>query len=154
MTFRRKKGKIVANFRPEEIIAIRTILTEVTDLIDDGDRSDPVIGRLFPDIYRDDPVESAELRQYTEDDLKKTKIESVGIVLDTLAEHTTLTYEQADAWLRALNDARLALGIRLGIHDDFDLETEYHKAAGSRATYISLYSYLSYLQDTLIEPLS
>lgn len=153
MTFRRKRDKIVANFRPEEIDAVRAILGEVTELLTESPRADPAISRLFPDIYRDDPGEAAELRQYTENDLKKAKLEAAGIVLDTLAEKTTLTPDQADAWLRALNDARLALGIRLGVHDDFELESEYQEATGSRAVQISMYSYLTYLQDSLIESL-
>ncbi len=31
-----------------------------------------------------------------------------------------LTADQAEAWLRSLNDVRLALGTRLGVTDDFD----------------------------------
>ncbi|GIG57030.1 hypothetical protein Lfu02_14020 [Longispora fulva] len=154
MTFYRKGDEIVATFRPEEIDVLRMVVTQVSELVTEGLRADPVFERLFPDIYQDNPVAAAELRRYTEDDLKQAKVDAAAVVLDTLDEHTTLTVEQADAWLRAVNDVRLALGTRLEIGDDFDIEEEYEDADDERGLQISVYGYLSYLQESLIDSLT
>jgi hypothetical protein len=69
-----------------------------------------------------------------------------------------LDTESAEAWLRALNDVRLALGIRLGIHDETSLESELDDAVmrdptSSRVFQLSVYAYLGYLQESLLDAL-
>jgi len=58
-------------------------------------------------------------------------------------------------WLRALTDVRLALGLRLGITDDTDLEEELdaavlHDPTSPRVGQLSVYAYLTYLQESLV----
>ena len=117
---------------------LRKVAAEVVGLLTDGfDHDDPVVGRLFPDIYPDDPTNSAEFRRYTEGDLKTGKIDQAGAILAGAAHRTTggevrLDDEAAEAWLRALNDARLAMGVRLDIKDDTDLGDELDDAVLQR----------------------
>jgi hypothetical protein len=61
--------------------------------------------------------------------------------------------------LRALTDVRLALGTRLGIEDDTDIEAELDAAVGknptsSRVGQLSVYAYLSFLQESLVGALA
>ncbi len=70
-----------------------------------------------------------------------------------------LDAEAAEAWLRAINDARLAMGIRLDISDDTDLGEELDDAvlrdpASSRVFQLSVYAYLGYLQESLLNALT
>ena len=113
--FRRDGSHCSARFSPEEVKVLRQVATEVVALLTDGfDRDDPVVERLFPDVYRDDPAGAADLRKYTEGDLKTAKIDQAGAMLAVLPSSggtdVTLDEESAEAWLRALNDVRLALG--------------------------------------------
>ena len=59
------------------------------------------------------------MREYTEGDLKTAKIDQAGAILAALpasgGSEVRLDEEAAEAWLRALNDVRLALGTRLGV---------------------------------------
>src|SRR5215470_6422872 len=76
---------------------------------------DPVLARLLPDGYRDDPDAAGEFRRYTESSLRSAKQQAAQEMLDTLPEaggKIQLTHDQAHAWLKALNDVRLALGVR------------------------------------------
>ena len=77
---------------------------------------DPVLARLLPDGYRDDPEAAGEFRKYTEAALRSAKHQAALEMLDTLPEAggRPADPDQALAWLKALNDVRLALGIRLG----------------------------------------
>ncbi|MBX6356471.1 MAG: DUF2017 domain-containing protein [Micromonosporaceae bacterium] len=161
--FRRDGSHCVALFAPDEVKVLRKVASEVVGLLTEGfDHDDPVVGRLFPDVYPDRPAESDEYRRYTEGDLKTAKIDQAGAVLAALPSsggcEVRLDAESAEAWLRALNDARLALGIRLEIEDGTDLEAELDKAVlqdptSSRVFQLSVYAYLGYLQESLLDAL-
>src|ERR671927_1390017 len=161
--FRRNGRQCVATFAIDEVRVLRKVAGEVVALLTDGfDRGDPVVDRLFPDIYPDRPQDSAEFREYTEGDLKTGKIDQAGAILASLpsdgAGEVRLDAETAEAWLRAINDARLAMGTRLGIRADTDLGEELddavlHDPASSRVFQLSVYAYLGYLQESLLNAL-
>jgi len=162
MSFFRRHGQLcVARFPAEEVAVLRQVSAEVIGLLTDGfDRDDPVVGRLFPDVYRDDPTTSAELREYTEGELKTSKIDQAGAILAALPATggavVRLDEEAALAWLKALNDGRLALGTRLEVADDTDLMAELDDAVMSdptsvRVRQITMYHYLGMLQESLLE---
>ena len=78
-------------------------------------------------------------------------------VLDTLPARggrVRLTEDDARAWLRALNDVRLALGVRLGVTDDFDELPSDFDSGDPRFTYVWIYHWLAYLQESLVDALS
>jgi hypothetical protein len=162
--FRRRGDACVARFGPDEVKVLRKVVSEVIALLSDGfDHSDPVVGRLFPDVYPDSPEDAAEYRHFTEGDLKTGKIDQAGAVLAALPSsgggEVRLDAEAAEAWLRALTDARLALGTRLGVRDDTDLEDELDDAVlrdptSQRVFQLSVYAYLGYLQESLVGALS
>ncbi len=118
---------------------------------------DPVLARLLPDAYSDDPDASAEFRRYTEETLRAGKINSAKAVLASLPAgggDVVLSEPECQHWLKALNDVRLALGVRLGITDEEQDLTENLAASDPRSAYIWVYQWLAYLQDSLIESLS
>lgn len=159
--FRRDGEHCVARFAPDEVNVLRKVAAEVVALLTDGfDHDDPVVGRLFPDVYPQDSDASAEYRRFTEGELKTSKIDQAGAILAALPSsgggEVTLDGESAEAWLRALNDVRLALGVRLDIHDETSLELELDDAVlrdptSSRVFQLSVYAYLGYLQESLLE---
>ncbi len=78
-------------------------------------------------------------------------------VLATLPESggkVRLKTEDAQAWLRALNDVRLSLGVVLGVTDDFDDQMEDLSDDDPRAAYVGVYQWLGYLQESLVESLA
>lgn len=161
--FRRNGNECVAAFAVDEVRVLRKVAAEVVALLTDGfDHADPVVSRLFPDIYPKSPDDSAEFRQYTEGDLKTGKIDQAGAILAALPDdgpgEVRLDAETAEAWLRAINDARLAMGTRLDIRPDTDLGAELddaavHDPASSRVFQLSVYAYLGYLQESLLNAL-
>jgi Domain of unknown function (DUF2017) len=118
---------------------------------------DPVLARLLPDAYRDDPEASAEFRRYTEESLRSGKLNSAQAVLASLPAgggEVVLSEPECQQWLRALNDVRLALGTRLGITDENEDLSADLSVNDPRSAYIWVYQWLAYLQDSLIESLS
>lgn len=117
---------------------------------------DPVLARLLPDAYRDDPEAAGEFRRYTEQDLRSGKVAAAQTVLATLPAEggqVRLGPEDAQAWLRALNDVRLAIGTVLGITEDYEDELEAASSAHPRSAYLEVYHWLGYLQDSLVRAL-
>jgi hypothetical protein len=162
VTFVRRGELCVGHFDQSSAAVLQQVMIEVVALLSERlDHDDPLVARLFPDVYRDDPVASADLRRYIEADLKSGKLDQAGALLAALPPgggEVRLDDEQAEAWLRALTDARLALGMQLGIRDDTDIieeidEAVAHDPVSVRVAQLTVYSYLSELQDSLVEAL-
>src|SRR5918911_1224362 len=161
--FRRNGRQCVATFAIDEVRVLRKVAGEVVALLTDAfDHRDPVVDRLFPDIYPDRPADSADFRRYTEGDLKTGKIDQAGAILAALPSdgpgEVRLDAETAEAWLRAINHARLAMGTPLDIRADTDLGEELddavlHDPASNRVFQLSVYAYLGYLQESLLNAL-
>jgi hypothetical protein len=175
-------GGAAAFFEPAQAGVIRSLVGQVAELVRSEEASpavqgtspdelemllglsgndelpdDPVLARLLPDAYREDPDASAEFRRYTEESLRSGKINSAQAVLASLPAEggeVVLSEPECQQWLWALNDVRLALGVRLGITDENEDLTEGLSADEPRAAYIWVYQWLAYLQDSLIESLT
>ena len=122
---------------------------------------DPVLLRLLPDGYREDPEAAAEFRRYTDDSLRQGKLADaaalkIGLALPVDEDEDVLEVgvEEAQLWLRAINDLRLALGVRLGLGDD--PERDFTKLADNDplASAAMMYDFLTWWQDTLLAALS
>ena len=118
---------------------------------------DPVLARLLPDGYRDDPDSAGEFRKYTEPALRSAKYQAAQEMLDTLPDEggrIQLTAEQALSWLKALNDVRLALGVRLGVTEEFEEQWSRLKPDDPQWTAYEVYAWLGAVQESLVQALS
>lgn len=118
---------------------------------------DPVLARLLPDGYRDDPEAAGEFRRYTEYSLRSAKQQAAQELLDTLpgeGGRVQLTGEQALAWLKALNDVRLALGVRLGVTEDFEEQWATLKPDDPQRAAFEVYAWLGGVQESLVQALA
>ena len=117
---------------------------------------DPVLARLLPDAYTGDTEAAGDFRRFTEQELRNGKAAAARTVLATLPEDggkVRLTEEEAQVWLRALNDVRLALGVRLSITEDFEARVADLDPADPRSAYMWVYDWLTFLQETLVRAL-
>jgi Domain of unknown function (DUF2017) len=118
---------------------------------------DPVLARLLPDGYRDDPDAAGEFRKYTEPGLRSAKQQVAQEMLDTLPERggkIQLTNDQAQAWLKALNDVRLALGVRLGVTEEFEEQWGRLAADDPQWAAYEVYAWLGAVQESLVQALA
>ena len=117
---------------------------------------DPVLARLLPDGYRDDPEAAGEFRRYTEPALRSAKHQVAQEMLDTLPEaggRIQLTRDQAASWLKALNDVRLALGVRLGVTEEFEEQWGRLKPDDPQWSAFEVYAWLGAVQESLVQAL-
>ena len=141
-------GEIRLRFADEERDMLREVAGELeTLLVEDPD--DPSLRRLFPPAHEDEELER-EYRELTHGQLVGGRERALATMRQT-AGRELLTAEEADAWLRALNDARLVLGTRLDLPEDVDWDEV--DATDARAPELALYAYLSWIQEQLVEAL-
>jgi Domain of unknown function (DUF2017) len=118
---------------------------------------DPVLARLLPDGYRGDPDAAREFRKYTESGLRSAKQQAAQEMLDTLPEtggKIQLTHDQAHAWLKALNDVRLALGVRLNVTEEFEEQWNRLAADDPQWAAYEVYAWLGAVQESLVQALA
>lgn len=115
---------------------------------------DPVLARLLPDGYRDDPESAGEFRKYTEPALRSAKYQAAREMMDSLPDdggRIQLTKDQGLSWLKALNDVRLALGVRLGVTEEFEEQWSRLKPDDPQWTAFEVYAWLGAVQESLVQ---
>jgi hypothetical protein len=118
---------------------------------------DPVVARLLPDAYRDDPEKAGEFRKYTESSLREAKKYFAQTLLETLPPQggkVRLTGDQARDWLRTLNDIRLMFGVRLEVTEDFEEQLAALDPKDPRAAAFEVYGWLGAVQESLVRALA
>jgi Domain of unknown function (DUF2017) len=170
-------GGARAHLAPTEASLLRSLVGQVITLIAPEDQSggipawddlaaldaqlttpdDPVLARLLPDGYRDDPDAAGEFRRFTESSLRSAKQQAAQEMLDTLPEaggKIQLTHDQAHAWLKALNDVRLALGVRLNVTEEFEQQWGKLRADDPQWAAYEVYAWLGAVQESLVQALA
>lgn len=124
--------------------------------------NDPVLSRLLPDYHRLDPDNPSQedldsagaLRSLHEPEVLDAKVGVAQVVMRTLPRdggRVALTLEEADAWLAALNDVRLALGTALDVTEDMPDELP---DDDPRSPHLGVYHWLTWVQESLVEALT
>jgi hypothetical protein len=186
--FSRRRGVITTELSSYEVELLASLISQLVELVADGqperyaagsaeetfddlvreltveeqpeEPQDPVLKRLFPNAYPQDPASSSDFRRFTERGLREKKISEATIVLQRLAETQhgarplRIPPEETEAWLRTLTSVRLAVATRLGITDAEaadalnDLPDD-----DPRAFMVSVYDWLGFAEETLISAL-
>ncbi|MGB3673250.1 MAG: DUF2017 domain-containing protein [Candidatus Nanopelagicales bacterium] len=117
----------------------------------------PIAARLLPDGYRDDLEAALEFRRYTDDSLRATKLADAEVMragLESAADdpegRIEIELAEADHWVRAINDLRLALGVELGIADDPSGSADRWLGNERMEGRAMLYDFLTWWQDGLV----
>jgi hypothetical protein len=188
-TRHRRSGRIIATFSGFEADLLRSLAGQLVELLrneaavphEHGDPleamlrfdgpttepEDPVLARLFPTAYADDPEAAAEFRRFTEGTLRDGKAAGAASIIDTLEEaglpaelgdqkvviDVELDGEAALVWLKSLTDLRLALATRLEVEQDDEEFWRALPADDPRSQAHDIYEWIGALQETLVDAL-
>ena len=142
-------GGVRLQLSQEERALLSGLTAELRALLE-GTADDPSLRRLFPPAY-DDEADERSYAELTGDSLLDGRREALELLARTV-DSERLSAEEADAWLRALNDLRLVLGTRLDVQEDtFATEPDFSDPRGQA---LAVYGYLSWLQEQLVDALS
>ena len=166
------KLRLVATLDPQEAAVLRGLIGEVRQMLAGRSADNPadelavltgmrtgpssrpddrVLARLLPDFTTEDADLAAGLRSLHEPELIEAKDAAAAAVLETLPEsggRVELTPEQADTWLAALNDVRLALGTALDVSEEMPEELP---PDDPRGAHLGVYHWLTFVQDALVQ---
>jgi hypothetical protein len=149
---RTRKGEFLLRLTTSEREALRGVPGMLRDLLRDGDpATDAALQRLFPPAYVDDPERSAEFAHMVHDDLLAQRMAAVDTMERTI-EADRLSEDELSAWLSAINDVRLMLGVRLEVTEastslDFGDDD-------ARAASYAVYAFLSWLEEDVVSALA
>jgi hypothetical protein len=158
---RARDGTLTVRLAAEEVDLLRRLAGEMGELLANPDTGDAVLDRLFPRAYLDPTEEDAEAewQRLVHPDLVAQRLAALEMLAGTLPEtsggdrtvEARLDAEQESAWLGVLNDARLALGTRLGVTDDDDLD----EVSADDPNFVAwnVYGWLTALQGELVRVL-
>ena len=144
MLDRTPDGGVRLRFSPEERALLARLSSDLRAQLEDS-FDDPSFRRLFPPAYEEAEHEKG-YRDVAGDELLDGRRHALELLAAT-AENDHLTAEEADAWLRALNDLRLVLGTRLDVQEDVLVDRP-------QTPELALYGYLSWVQEQLVAALS
>jgi hypothetical protein len=160
--FERRGEGVLVSLEANEVELLRRVPAELqTVLARPPTKDDPVYNRLFPSAYLDPTEESAEQewQELVHPELLRERLAALELVISTLDRAATkrgrteleLAPDEVEAWLAVLNDARLALGTRLGVTEEAEAEEIDPKSPEAAAH--ALYAWLTWLQNDLVETL-
>ena len=142
---RGKGGEVRLRLSRDERSLLAGLAAELRALLD-GAPGDPSLRRLFPPAY-DDEDDERGYRDLMGGELLDGRRAALELIADTV-DRDRLTAEEADTWLRALNDLLLVLGTRLDVQEDtFATEPDLSDPRGHA---LAVYAYLSWIQEQLI----
>ncbi len=170
---RRRGGGAVASLDVAEVRLLDELLSQLVELVtpEGPAETDPLaravgiststrtpedaaLARLLPDGYGSEDAEQAgEFRRYTELGLRERKVADATAVRQALPPAggvVKLDAAAAEAWLRTLTDLRLALGTRLEVDASTDELLETLDDDDPRLPGLTIYSWLGWLQETLV----
>jgi hypothetical protein len=186
----RKSGLVIANFSGFEADLLRSLESQLVELlrneraapmhVDDPlealldfsgpteEPEDPVLARLFPTAYPDDPEAAGDFRRFTEGTLRDGKAEAAVTVIDGLEDaglppelteeglviDVELDEPTAETWLRSFTDVRLALATRLEVEEGDEEYWATLDEEDPRGQAHDIYVWLGYLQESLVDALS
>jgi Domain of unknown function (DUF2017) len=151
---RTRRGDFLVRIPPSERELLRALPDQLRTLLSEGERQDPALRRLFPAPTMDDERINAEFERLTRDDLVAERLRSVDAMERTL-DADRLSEEDLVAWLAAINDLRLVLGVRLDVTEDTSAASFASLPDDDpRVRMYAVYTYLTFLEDHVVAALS
>ena len=189
-TRHRRSRLVIANFSGFEADLLRSLASQLVELLRNeravpqqpGDPleelldfsgpteepEDPVLARLFPTAYPDDPEAAGDFRRFTEGTLRDGKANAAIAVIDGLEDaglppeltedglviDVELDEPTAETWLRSFTDIRLALATRLEVEEGDEDYWAARPDDDPRGQAHDIDLWVGYLQETLVDALS
>jgi hypothetical protein len=111
---RRRDGRYDLSVGDLERKLLRTYLEQLRDLLLSDD---PLLRRLFPPAYLQDPERDEDYQQLMKGDLIESRFAAIETMEATLDERT-VDEAALSRWMQAINSLRLVVGTRLDVSEE------------------------------------
>ena len=143
INIRYRSGAIQVKMDDLERQAILGLVKEYSEF---NDPNHPDAKRLFPAAYKDHPELEQGYQALATEGLMDSKAEAIQVLEDTIYLET-ITPDQAETWLKVINDIRLVLGTQLDVSEDDPLDDFSDER-------VALYHALSLVCELLVKALT
>ena len=141
-----KSEKFLLELDDVEVETLKSLMSQVGNLISENNSSDDVLKRLFPRVYSD--IESEiDFDQFARTDVSRRMMDGLDSWNQKISKRTVIELSEFDGFLKAINLLRLAAGERLEIKQPGDVDQRDEPLA-------MLYHWLGWIQSEMIEQLS
>ncbi len=149
------------NFDPEERGFLVNLLAQLKDLLtgDETVQNAPLLHRLFPPAFHDDPEKEAEYQRLMREELVASRVAAIDSVTallspvdDDAARAPAITLGEGElmAFMQSMNAIRLVLGTMLDITDDDSSD----EAEEEDSYEFGLYEHLGWILEFTVRALS
>jgi len=142
---RRTRSGVVIDLSDDERALLGRLLTELNELLESDS---PLVRRLFPAAYPDDPEREAEYQRLMRSELVVSRRSAIEVVNAVLERGHTDDEGELLQLMQSLNSLRLVLGTMLDVTDDptgAEVSTELEGSGEHQ-----LYQFLSWLLDAAV----
>ena len=148
---KRTSSGVNFDITPDERDLIAHLIPQLRDLLVDvapTGHVDEAVRRLFPTAHAEDPDLDLEFQASSRDRLLAARLDRLDLVEATV-RNESLSFEQHEAWIAAINDIRLVLGTRLDVSEDDDPDQLDPEDPTDAA--VAMYHYLGFLLGELLD---
>lgn len=144
-------GTFVINLPEHDRQTLSGFVDQLEQLLH-ADTRDPRVRRLFPVAYHDDPERDAEYQNYMHDELQQSRLNSIAMVREVLAQDEPLTEAQLHGFMMIINNLRLVLGTLLDVDESAD--TDDIDESDPLFGQAQLYGYLGWLLEWTVSAMT
>jgi hypothetical protein len=143
---RDRRGRIRPGLEDPERQLLRMLPEQARELVD---HDDPTAKRLFPVAYLGDEAAQSDYHEIMGAQLLEHHRHALDTLVSTV-DATTIDIDELHTWLGAIEVLRLLLGTQLDVSEDM-AEVD---PADPRADQLTVYQYLSMLQNEIVDTLA
>ena len=146
----------VAQFSPEESEVLVNLVEQIIELLGErtDNHSDDPLAAMVGITSHDSPPDDDVLLRLLPNAYASAHAMSMRIDLKSSPDgFIEVDHDGANAWLGAMNDIRLALGVRLKVQENSYEELEILAPDDPMRGVYAVYSWLGWLQESLIQAL-
>lgn len=145
-------GTFVINLPTQDRQTLMGFVDQLEQLLQTDAQDDPRLRRLFPVAYHDDPDRDAEYQGYMHEELQQSRLHTIAMVRDVLAQDEPLTEAQLHGFMMIINNLRLVLGTLLDVDESAD--TDDIEESDPLFGQAQLYGYLGWLLEWTVSAMT
>jgi hypothetical protein len=120
---------------------------ELRDVLTQGESDDPMLRRLFPAAYHQDPELDTEYHGLMRGELVASRLAAISRAVEVIETDATLSPDDMVLFMQTLNSLRLLLGTLLDVNEDDDAPRGSDDPDDETAAQHHLYAYLGWLLE-------